>query len=376
MAKTGENIYKRKDGRWEGRYIKSYGATGGAKYGYVYARTYTEVRQKLAEHRCNANIERSISIRQSEKYETILRAWLQSIRMSIKESSFSKYTQIVETHILPTLGRYPIGRISTQLAESFIQDQMENGRLDGKGGLATKTVADMIIILKESMRYAQDSGIAIICNLNKLAVRKKDSEMRVLSVSEQKTLVNYLLEDLDRCKLGVLIALYTGVRIGELCALRWENLCLDTGTLKVRQTLQRIQDKNAEAHTKTKVIITEPKSKCSVRDIPLPSFLVELVREFEDEPQSYILTGETDRYVEPCTMQNWFKKYLVRCGVKDANFHTTRHTFATRCVEVGFDIKTLSEILGHANVNITLNRYVHSSFELKCANMNKLSLPV
>ncbi len=145
--------------------------------------------------------------------------------------------------------------------------------------------------------------------------------------------------------------------------------------LRVRKTMQRIQDKNVGAATKTKVIITEPKSQCSVRDIPLPVFVLELARRFEGVPKAYVLSGDKSTYVEPRTMQNRFKQYIRDSGIADANFHTTRHTFATRCVEAGFDIKTLSEILGHANVNITLNRYVHSSFALKCSNMSKLSLP-
>ena len=161
----------------------------------------------------------------------------------------------------------------------------------------------------------------------------------------------------------------------ELCALKWENISLENATLKVQKTLQRIQETNKGASTKTKIVITEPKSKCSIRDIPIPKFLVEIARQFLDSPKAYILTGDKSKYVEPRTMQNHFKQFVDACGIEDANFHALRHTFATRCIELGFEIKSLSEILGHANVNITLNRYVHSSFDLKSANMNKLVLP-
>ena len=180
---------------------------------------------------------------------------------------------------------------------------------------------------------------------------------------------------MDLCKFGVMLSLYTGIRIGELCALQWVNLCLDSSTLKVRKTLQRIQDLSTGAETRTKVIITDPKSQCSVRNIPMPAFMVELAGRFEAEPMAYVLSGAESRYIEPRIMQERFKQYVAEAGIADANFHATRHTFATRCVEVGFDIKSLSEILGHANVNITLNRYVHSSFELECSNMSKLTLP-
>lgn len=376
MARTGENIYKRKDGRWEGRYIKLYDANGKPKYGYVYARTYSEAKQMLAEKRCHLPEVDGVSNRTNVKYDDVLTAWLQSSRTNIKESTFAKYSYIIDSHIRPALGQFPLGKISTQLIESFIQQQLLTGRIDNKGGLSPKTVTDMLAIIKESIGYAQDNGISVICNPQRITVKKKEREMRVLTPSEEETLVRVLLDNMDQYKFGVMLSLYTGIRIGELCALQWDNLCLPSATLKVRKTMQRIQDKNVGAASKTKVIITEPKSQCSIRDIPLPVFILDLARRFESSPKDFVLSGDKSRYVEPRTMQNHFKKYIRDSGIADANFHTTRHTFATRCVEVGFDIKTLSEILGHANVNITLNRYVHSSFDLKCSNMNKLSLPL
>lgn len=375
MSRTGENIYKRKDGRWEGRYIRLYDAPGKPKYGYVYAKTYTEAKQKLAKRRCNSNqIENALS-GASTKYDSVLTAWLQSSRTSIKESTFAKYCQIIDRHIRPALGQYPLSKISTQLIECFVQQQLLTGRLDGQGGLSPKTVTDILTIIKASIDYAHDNGMTVICNLQKLSIKKRDKEMRVLSPPEQTALVRVLLDETDQCKFGVLLSLYTGIRIGELCALQWENLCLSTSTLKVRKTIQRIQDRDEGSMAKTKVIITEPKSQCSIRDIPLPVFLSGLAQQFEADPKAYVLSGSKDKFLEPRTMQNRFKRYISEANIVDVNFHVTRHTFATRCIEVGFDIKSLSEILGHANVNITLNRYVHSSYELKCSNMSKLTLP-
>ena len=224
------------------------------------------------------------------------------------------------------------------------------------------------------MDYASYNGLSVVCNLSRLSVKKVDTEMRVLSIEEQRQLTKVLLDNTDTIKLGVLISLYTGIRIGELCALKWENLNLSSKTLSIRETMQRIQCSEKTETVKTKIIITEPKSRCSIRNIPIPDFLIELIQQFQNTPRSYVLTGDNNRYIEPRTMQNWFKRYVQESGIEKANYHSLRHTFATRCVEVGFDVKTLSEILGHTNVNITLNRYVHSSFELKCDNMNKLSI--
>lgn len=376
MSKKGENIYKRKDGRWEGRYVRLYGEDGKPKYGYVYATTYREAKQKLEERKNGGGSPQIGDIPScNASYGEILDAWLQSSRINIKESTYARYYRLIEKHICPALGKYPVCKISTQLIEGFVRDQLAHGRLDGKGGLSPKTVTDMLTIIKSSMEYARYNGLNIICDLRKLTVKKKDKEMRVLTQAEQSALVNVLLSDTDRYKFGVLLSLYTGIRIGELCALRWEDISIPAATLKVRRTLQRIQDTSIGATSKTKVIITEPKSQCSVRDIPLPRFIVEIAGRFADHPKAFVLSGDKNRFVEPRTMQNHFKNYVKESGIEDANYHALRHTFATRCIEVGFEIKTLSEILGHANVNITLNRYVHSSFDLKCANMNKLSLP-
>lgn len=374
MSKKGENIYKRKDGRWEGRYIKFYDSSGKAKYGYLYARTYGEVKTKLQDIQIQLKYGMSLENKKSVLYEDILTIWLQSIKINVKESTYMRYKHFVSHHILPDLGKYPINRISSQLVEKFVENKLKNGRLDGNGGLSPKTVTDMITIVKSTMNYASYNGFSVVCNLSKLTVKKKDKEMRVLSIEEQKKLTTVLLNETDYAKLGVLISLYTGIRVGELCALKWENLNLVSKTLKIRETMQRIQCMEISEMSKTKIIITEPKSKCSIRDIPIPDFLVDILKKFQCFSKAYVLTGDENRYIEPRTMQNRFQKYIQKCGISKVNYHSLRHTFATRCVEVGFEIKTLSEILGHANVNITLNRYVHSSFELKISNMNKLSI--
>lgn len=374
MPRKGENIYKRKDGRWEGRYIRSYDAENKAKYAYVYGKTYSGVKQKLSEKR-KASPKASVTTRTSLIYDELLDLWLHSSRLNTKESTYARYAHLINTHIKPQLGKYTLPMISTEIIEDFIELQLTEGRSDHTGGLSPKTVTDILTIVKSTMEYAGYKGLPVTCNLSKLTIKKNEKEMRVLTQTEQDTLISILIEDMDLYKFGVLLALYTGIRVGELCALQWEDFNLTKTTLKIRKTMQRIQDTRKGAFSKTKIVITEPKSQCSVREIPLPTFLVEIAQKFIANPKSYILTG-SDRYVEPRTMQNRFKSYLKDSGIVDANFHALRHTFATRCVEVGFEIKSLSEVLGHANVNITLNRYVHSSFELKCSNMNKLNLTI
>lgn len=375
MPRKGENIYKRKDGRWEGRYIRSYNADHKAQYGYIYGKSYKEVKQVLIEKKrlCQPSVSKTGT---PCTYSDLLDDWLSSCRLKTKESTYARYAHLIRRHIQPHLGAYATTALTTQLIEDFVMEQLAEGRLDQKGGLSAKTVTDMLVIIKNTLEYAQYKGIEMSCNLNKLTIKRKEKEMRVFSPDEQKKLVNALLNNMDYSKFGVLLSLYTGIRIGELCALRWEDICISQSTLKIKKTMQRIQVTESGALTKTKIIVTEPKSKCSVRDIPLPAFLTDIAARFAVDPKAFVLTGDAKRYIEPRTMQNRFKSYILESDIDKANFHALRHTFATRCVEVGFEIKSLSEILGHANVNITLNRYVHSSFELKCNNMNKLELPL
>lgn len=291
-------------------------------------------------------------------------------------STHARYAQLVRTHVKPHLGGYQLSRISTQQVESFVEYLLSEGRLDGTGGLSPKTVTDILTIIKSTMEYARYQNMPVACNINKLTVKKKDKEMRVLTPEEQEALVAILVHKMDRYKFGVLLSLYTGIRIGELCALQWGDFGANMSTLTVRKTMQRVKNMDAAAGSKTKIIITEPKSQCSIREIPLPPFLAEIAQSFQANPDAFVLSGSTQQYVEPRTMQNHFQSYVKQSGIAAANYHALRHSFATRCIELSFDIKTLSVILGHSSVNITLNRYVHSSMDLKKANMSKLVLCV
>ncbi len=374
MARTGENIYKRKDGRWEARYIFSYTETGKAKYKYLYAPTYGEVKSKLIKAlTCSGPIENDKHF-DKETYTYWLDKWLSSKKLVVKQSTYVRYRNSIERHIKPELGKYPISKISTELMSHFIKKKLSNGRLDGKGGLSPKTTNDILIIIKETFKFAQSYGVVTVCNFDRIQFKKPHKEMRVLSPLEEKQLLTVLFDSFDRYKLGVFLCLYTGIRIGELCSLKWKNVSLTENTIKIEETLQRLQSYDPNILSSTLIVISAPKSFAAQRTIPLPDFAVEILKPFETYPEAYLLTGKSNLFVEPRTMQNHFKKYLRQAGIEDANFHALRHTFATRCVEVGFDIKTLSEILGHTSVKTTLDRYVHSSMQQKRDNMAKLRL--
>ncbi len=379
MARTGENIYKRKDGRWEGRCIVAYDESGKAKYKYVYAKTYKAVKNKLYSVLSQRNAEISIpNISSSKrKFESILDEWLSRKRISVKESTYIRYKNSIENHIKPRLGRYNVAEINNIVIENFVSELLTIGKINAQGGLSPKSVTDILIIVKEVFDFAQANGFATACNFDNIQMKRPSREMRVLSCSEMHQLIIVLLTDTDRCKLGVLLSLFTGIRIGELCALQWDNISLLEKTVKIDKTMQRLQTETEEAvvNSKTKIHISEPKSFASIRIIPLPDFIIELLVNHQGTKKGYFLTGDTKQFIEPRTLQNRFKSYLKEADIDDANFHSLRHTFATRCIESGFDVKTLSEILGHSSVKITLDKYVHSTMEQKRANMNKLKLP-
>lgn len=378
MARTGENIYKRKDGRWEGRFIYTYGKDGKAKYKYVYAKTYSAVKSKLIQRQQTLQSEtiKGSTVSEKMKYDCWLNEWLAFKKFKIKESTYIRYRNSIENHIKPYLGKYPINKIGVALMEGFISYLTTNGKLNGEGGLSTKTVSDILVIIKESFHYAEVHGVETSCNFENITLKKTSHEMRVLNSTETKMLVSVLLQDMDLYKLGVFLCLFTGIRIGELCALQWKNISLENKTIKIEQTMQRLQSTNLNEIQKTKVLVTKPKSYSSIRLIPIPEFVVDTIKPYQRKQNDYLLSDENKCYIEPRTMQNHFKRYIKDCGIKDANFHSLRHTFATRCVEAGFDVKTLSEILGHSSVKMTLDKYVHSSMDLKRMNMEKLQLPL
>lgn len=305
--------------------------------------------------------------------ELLASQWLENARFRIKESSYVKYYNLIQNHILPELGTQPARELTTELVYQFIQKKLTVGRRDGQGGLSEKTVKDLLTVLKEICSYASYWDMEIPCHFDLIRIRRRDMEIQILNRQDRIIFERFLMADNSLPKIGIQISLYMGLRLGEVCALKRRHISYKDSLLQVRFTMQRIQDLSENATTKTKIIVTEPKSASSIRDIPIPPFLMKRLEILRPLPKdAYILTGSTNFFIEPRTLENILKKYLRECQMENINYHVLRHTFATRCIEDGFDAKSLSEILGHSSVNITLNRYVHSSLEQKRKNMNKL----
>ena len=317
----------------------------------------------MQDQRENAEVTRDKSL------YALSRDWLTLQQHQWKESTYVRYRNIVERHIVPAFGPRDIGSITRAEVLAFCNGLLSSGSRQNRG-LAPKTVSCILSALKCIFLFASRDKDISTADLKNLSIRQEPKNLRVFSLSEQQRLNQYLRSRSGLTSLGILLALYTGLRIGELCALRWEDISLTEHCLYVRRTMQRLQTLSKDGK-KTQIQISSPKSRSSERQIPLPDELIPLLEKNQKPGNCYFLTGSPELFVEPRTMENRFKAVMQACHIQGATFHTCCHTFATRCIELGFDIKSLSEILGHSSVTITMNRYVHPSMEFKRENMNR-----
>ena len=379
MSKRGENIYKRKDGRWEARYPKGHSCEGHILYGSVYGQTYNEAKKKRAQ----VLIDTSISDRFSFKgigFEMTLcdlaREWLGQKHETIKESTYVRYRYLYEKHIDDRFGRVPLKKLDCTKIETYIRTKQKTNVADG---LAPKTIQDILSVCRLLICFGIEKGyLPSGYTLNKINpskdIKQIENKINVFLPKERICLEKFALNGGTVRLFGIVLALYTGIRIGELCALRWNDIDLENGIMYVRNTIQRLKDYSNIGRGKTKLIIGPPKTVSSARIIPLSSFLVDKLKWYTTSSKFFFLTGK-DTPEEPRSYLYFYKKQLEMCGLPEYTFHTIRHTFATRCIEEGIDVKSLSEILGHSNVKITMNRYVHPSLEMKRQQLEKLCTP-
>lgn len=364
MSKRGLNIYRRKDGRYEGRFADGYRTDGKTKYRSIYGKTYTEVKEKLMQIKARVilpNVESKLTVKE------LFAEWLSAKQTQTKASTYANYAFKVEKHLIPAFGSLKIEKLSPSKIYDFIIEKQNKG-------LSNKYISDLIIVLKNMTRYAARMHHCINPIADVELPKKEKHELELFNKKEQNRLKSALLKNMDLTKLSIMLALYTGVRIGELCGLKWSDIDLKNKTIRIERTVQRVRINGIDK--KTELTISTPKSHASVRTIPIPEFLVGMLKAFKPSTDDvFVITGCV-KLPDPRTMQYRFKKLLSKIGLKKLNFHSLRHLFATNCVELGFDIKTLSEILGHSSVEITLNRYVHSSIERKRQCMDMLSLDV
>ncbi|MDO4943107.1 MAG: site-specific integrase, partial [Lachnospiraceae bacterium] len=349
---------------------------GKAHYKYLYGKTYAEVKSKKNQfllYRQYSTLDCSSS-ENDMTLDQLFNSWLLSVKPNVKESTYAKYVFAIKRHILPELGGELVSALSTEMIEQFKQYKLNCGKLNGEGGLSPKTVTDLLSIIKLVLKFGAERNCVCSENIVIHYPKSRSRKIEILSIYEQERLERQIIRADKSYMIGIMISLHAGLRIGEVCALRWEDISFYDKILNVERTIMRIQETDYNAENKTKIIIERPKTDCSIRKIPLPDYFISWLKQHRKKPEAYIVTGTT-RYIEPRNYYLKYKSLMESCGLGRYNYHALRHTFATRCVERGFDVKSLSEILGHSDVGITMKRYVHPSLELKRNHMERLQSP-
>lgn len=368
MPRRGDNIRKRADGRWEGRYAVV-SADGGKRYLSIYGKTYNEVKEKLAARMYILSRTDSPGLQTFQisgglqvcdtDFCTLVEEWLEEVSQNRKYSTYIKYKKLYLCHIQPLFSSDKLSRMSN----SRIQAQLTTLEV------SDSTRQSVLAAIKQTLRYVEKQYGYSMPAITACTLQKRTTTVEIMNRTEQARLIQFLHNDMNISKAGIYLCLFTGLRLGEICSLKWDDIDQERGLLRVNRTVQRIESKEGPA--KTALMETPPKSAFSKREIPIPDTLLELLTEFWQEGQEYVL--QKNKPMEPRTYQNHFKKYLKGINAPSYNFHILRHTFATNCIDSGMDVKSLSEILGHSNVQITLNRYVHPSMDTKRRYINALS---
>ena len=304
------------------------------------------------------------------KYNQWLDIWLENyVKPTSKRKTYTIYKQIVEKRLKPRLGEYELNEISPVILQCYVTELLRQGNAITGTGLSANTVNGIITVIQNSLKLACTIGESEKYIADKIK-RPKTSEKEVscFTVAEQKKIERAVLADKRQKMFGIVLCLYTGLRIGELLALTWKDIDFIKGVLSVNKTIHDGKDENGRICS----IIGVPKTQSSVRSIPLPKQLIPVLKKIKKETESEYVVSDKRRGVSVRVYQRNFSVLLKRIGVPHKGFHALRHTFATRTLECGMDVKTLSEILGHKSATTTLNRYVHSMADYKKEMMNKL----
>ena len=391
MSKSNEgSIRRRADGMWEGRYTDGVNEKGKQIQRSVYGKTKQEVAGKI--HTILYQKQQGIYVMpQKVLVKDWMEQWLHNYALiTVRESTYISYEGYVYNHINPMIGDIPLQKLTPPIVQNFYNDRILKGRKDGKGGLSSKTMHNMHNMFHQAMEQAKINGL-IMQNPteNALIPRQPKKEMRVLSVQEQMKLLSVV--HMHRLGFAIRFDLATGLRIGELCALKWTDFDFYNKTVKVSRTLQRIKHNQLDreeldgSENMTLVVEGPVKTNSGFREIPIPDKIwLELMQHQQIQqheysrlgvpivPDGYVFAMPLGTCVEPSTMRDALNFLLDAAGIEHANFHSLRHTFATRALEAGMPIKTLSDILGHSQVQITMDLYCHSSIDHMRDSMNAL----
>lgn len=296
--------------------------------------------------------------------------WLAHKKDFVKESTYANYSNVIYNHLIPDLGNNYLQDINHNVLQQYILDKLRSGKVGENSALSEKSVKDIMMVLKNSLKYAMNQNIMQQINLDFIYPKNhKKQKLYILSKREQKKITDYILDNLTPKNAGILISLYSGMRIGEICALRWSDIDFKNNIIHVNKTLQRIYLKDDKMQTVSKIVISPPKTLNSNRDIPMNKDFAAILKPLKINSKFYVLTSSLE-CIEPRAYRKHFTSILKKLKIKPINFHSLRHTFATNCINLGIDYKTVSELLGHSDISITLNLYVHPNLSQKKKCMN------
>ncbi|MGM0165600.1 hypothetical protein IGI39_000542 [Enterococcus sp. AZ135] len=361
--RKGENIYLRKDGRWEGRYPKGRKSNGQLKYGYIYGKNYREVKQKLYPLRIRYQSLQKIQGTSTESFEEWTIEWLNEVQDDVKPSTLSSYYYKLTKYIFPLLRDIPLNELSLETGRAVLKN------LQGK--LSRSTIQVVFRILNKCLNHAKKIGKINRNPFSDLKIPKaKQRKIRALTLTEQKKVMAVATKEKKGYGIPALLSLYSGMRIGEIAALKWSDIDFDTNLIYVNHTYQRIP--TIESSRKTQLVLADSKTEASVRVIPISKTLRKLLLKHQKQSKGLFVFSTNGQPCEPRLLTYHFHQIRKKAELVKIHFHQLRHTFATRCLEVNKDIPSVSAILGHASTQMTLDTYVDAMLDQRYQVVNEL----
>ena len=291
-------------------------------------------------------------------FSEVVQLWKTDKKLYVKKSTFSAYVLLLENHLLPVFGKYD-EEITEAEVQKFVHQKLAQG-------LSQKSIKDILIVMRMVLKFGTKHKFLVY---NPFEIQyptvRENQTIEVLSRTHQKKVMNYIQEHFTFRSLGIYICLSSGIRIGEICALTWEDIDAENGTIHIRKTIQRIY-MIEDGNRRTELLLDTPKTKNSIREIPMSRELLRMLKPFKKigNPSFFVLTNDA-KPTKPRTYRSYYKNLMRDLEIPELKFHGLRHSFATRCIESNCDYKTVSVLLGHSNISTTLNLYVHPNMEQK-----------
>ncbi|WP_427814961.1 tyrosine-type recombinase/integrase (plasmid) [Enterococcus sp. 22-H-5-01] len=349
MSKKGENIYKRKDLRWEGRYIKGRKENGKIQYGYIYGKSYSEVKKNLYIQKVRHQKIIELNGESAITYQSFCLDWLNKRQIILKKSTYATYLYKLKKYVFPYIGEIPLNQITRDTIQALVQTWMDQS-------LQASTIHVTYQIMKKPLHeaYQEEKIIQFPCKNILLPKKKKEKVRSVSRVDEKKLEIQAKKSPLVN-GLPILLALKAGLRIGEIAALQWKDVDLSHRLLKIRNTYQRIPLSSGK--NKSELLLAPAKTSHSVRIIPIGNNLYKWLKKANKKAKGPYVCSENLKPREPRLITYHFHQLMKKSNLSNIHFHQLRHTFATRCMESQGNITAISALLGHASTQMTLDTY-------------------